>query len=438
MQRKFARTSSNQLIESLEVRRMLSTATLAPGGVLTLVGGAERNSFYVSFGTGGVFNVLDNGVKIGSFKVATVKKIAVTCGDGMDQVYLGALGVPSMLDGGAGEDHLYATDKSDTIIGGDGPDHITAHQGDDSIDGGAGDDHISAGDGNDRVTGGDGRDRVWGHDGNDWVDAGLGADMVHGGEGVDTISYADRVNPVFVDMTGFGKGEQADDGEAGEMDFMDADNEVLVGGKGNDVLVGSADPNGNFRDTFNPNNRLFGGDGNDTIRGLDGNDTLDGGLGADVFEGGDGVDVADYSKRSESLVIRLDGLANDGKYAKKSGSEGDNVTGDVENVWGGSGWDAIFGDARANVLSGGAGNDTIRGGDGNDSITGGAGTDQLFGEGGDDVIIANDLVLSKKLKGRKRQQAIARAKDLVDGGAGIDWAKWDLADVVTTVEKKLK
>jgi Ca2+-binding RTX toxin-like protein len=417
---------------------MLSTATLAPGGVLTLVGGAERNSFYVSFGTGGVFNVLDNGVKIGSFKVTTVKKISVTCGDGADQVTLGAVGVPSYIDGGAGEDILYATDKSDTIIGGDGPDHITAHPGDDLIDGGAGDDGISAGDGNDRVTAGDGRDRVWGNNGNDWVDGGLGADTIHGGEGLDTISYADRVNPVFVDMTGFGKGENPDDGEAGEGDFIDADNEILIGGKGNDVLTGSADPNGNFGEKFIASNKLLGGDGNDTLKGLDGNDTLDGGLGADVFEGGDGIDTADYSKRSENLVIRLDGLANDGKFARKTGSEGDNVTLDVENVWGGSGWDAIFGDAKNNVLSGGAGNDTIRGGDGNDTITGGAGADQLLGEGGDDVLIANDLVLPKKLKGKKRQQAIARAKDSVDGGAGIDWAKWDLADVVAGVEKKLK
>jgi Ca2+-binding RTX toxin-like protein len=213
---------------------------------------------------------------------------------------------------------------------------------------------------------------------------------------------------------------------------------VLIGGKGNDLLVGSADPNGNFGDTFNPNNKFFGGDGNDTIRGLDGNDTLDGGQGADVFEGGAGIDVADYSKRGENLVIRLDGVANDGKFAKKTGSEGDNVAGDVENVWGGSGWDAIFGDAQKNVLSGGAGNDTIRGGDGNDVITGGAGADVLLGEAGDDVIYSNDLVLPRKLKGRKRQQAIAAAKDWVDGGAGVDWGKWDLADTLTAVEKKLR
>jgi Ca2+-binding RTX toxin-like protein len=204
MQRKIARSQSVQPIESLEVRRMLSTATLGAGGVLTLVGGAERNSFYVSFGPGGMFNVTDNGAKIGGFKVTTVKKIVVHCGDGNDQVYLGAIGAPSWIDGGAGDDHLYATDLADTILAGDGNDNITAHGGDDSIDGAAGDDSISAGAGNDRVLAGAGRDRVWGHDGNDWADGGPGADLIHGGNGVDSVSYADRVNNVFVDMTGFG------------------------------------------------------------------------------------------------------------------------------------------------------------------------------------------------------------------------------------------
>jgi hypothetical protein len=42
------------------------------------------------------------------------------------------------------------------------------------------------------------------------------------------------------------------------------------------------------------------------------------------------------------------------------------------------------------------------------------------------------------VKGKKRLQLIARAKDKVDGGVGNDRAKWDLADTATTVEKKVK
>ena len=438
MQRRSVNRNVVLPIESLETRRLLSAATLAQGGVLTIVGAAERNNFYVSFGPGGKMNVTDNGQLIGSFDKTAVRKINIACGDGNDQIYLGSLGVPALVNGGNGDDHLYCSDQNDTIFGGDGHDSITALDGHDSIDGGAGDDSISSGRGNDTVFAGEGNDRTWGHEGNDFIDAGLGKDITHGGDGIDTVSYAARTNPVFVDMTGYGRGEQNDDGEAGELDFVDADNEILVGGKGNDVLVGNADPNGNFGETFNPNNRIVGGDGNDTIKGLDGNDTIDGGLGADVFEGGEGNDTADYSKRSETLRLSLDGVANDGAYSKRRGSEKDSLNADIENLWGGSGADLIVGDAGHNILSGNAGNDTIRGGDGNDTITGGAGLDQLFGEAGDDVLYANDLTLPRNAKGKKRLQLIARAKDKIDGGLGNDRAKWDLADAAVAVEKKLK
>ena len=438
MQRPAAYPNVVRPIETLEARKLLSSATLAQGGVLTISGGAERNYFYASFGTGNKINVRDSGQVIGSFDKDAVKKLIFNCGDGDDQVALGALGVPALIDCGAGDDHPYASDMNDTILGGDGNDAITGLGGNDSIDAGPGDDSVSSGAGDDTVYAGEGNDRVWGHEGNDFIDGGFGKDLLQGGDGIDTISYATRVNPVFVDMTGYGKGENNDDGEPGELDFIDADNEILVGGKGNDLLVGNADPNGNFGVTFNPSNKIIGGEGNDTIKGLDGNDMIDGGLGADVFEGGEGIDTADYSRRSENLRITLDGVANDGAFSKKRGSEKDLVSTDVENVSGGSGLDLIVGDAGNNVLSGGSGNDTIRGGDGNDTITGGAGLDQLFGEAGDDALYANDLTLPRNVKGKKRQQLIARAKDRIDGGAGTDRAKWDLADTAVAVEKKLK
>jgi Ca2+-binding RTX toxin-like protein len=431
--------AASSSLEALETRRLLSTAVLSGDGVMTITGGAERNYFYVSFATGNKMTVRDNGQLIDSFDKGAVRKVIVNCGDGNDQVYLGSIGVPARIDGGAGDDNLYASDKSDTVLGGDGNDLLTGLDGNDSLDGGAGDDSISCGTGNDTVFAGEGNDRVWGHEGDDLVDGGFGRDLIQGGKGVDTVSYATRTNPVSVDMTGLGKGEQNDDGEAGELDFIDADNEILVGGRGDDVLIGNADPNGNFGTEFNPNNKIIGGEGNDTIRGLDGNDTLDGGAGADVLEGGDGIDVADYSRRAENLRISLDGVANDGAFSKKRGSERDNVGADVENVWGGGGSDLIVGDADDNVLSGGGGNDMIRGGDGNDTITGGAGLDQIFGEAGDDVLYANDLSLPRNVKGKKRQQLIARAKDRIDGGTGIDRAKWDLADAPPVgVEKRIK
>src|SRR5688572_14988188 len=120
-------------VEALEGRKLLSTAVLGTGGVLTITGGAERNGFYVSFGPGGKMNVTDGGQLIGSFDKAAPKKLIINCGEGNDQVHLGGIGVPARIDGGAGDDHLYASDMGDTIIGGDGNDYVTALDGNDSI-----------------------------------------------------------------------------------------------------------------------------------------------------------------------------------------------------------------------------------------------------------------------------------------------------------------
>ncbi len=55
----------------------------------------------------------------------------------------------------------------------------------------------------------------------------------------------------------------------------------------------------------------------------------------------------------------------------------------IENVTGGSGNDALIGDAGANALTGGAGDDTITGGAGADSLNGGAGNDTFIATVGD-------------------------------------------------------
>ena len=58
----------------------------------------------------------------------------------------------------------------------------------------------------------------------------------------------------------------------------------------------------------------------------------------------------------------------------------------IEQAYGGSGNDTLYGNAVANVLSGGNGNDRLFGGGGNDSLAGGAGNDTLIGGFGSDVL----------------------------------------------------
>jgi Ca2+-binding RTX toxin-like protein len=73
----------------------------------------------------------------------------------------------------------------------------------------------------------------------------------------------------------------ANDGQAGENDNA-RDAESVIGGAGNDVLVGNTARN-TLRGLFG-NDRLFGADENDTLIGSEGTDFADGGNGADVCQ----------------------------------------------------------------------------------------------------------------------------------------------------------
>jgi uncharacterized delta-60 repeat protein len=156
------------------------------------------------------------------------------------------------------------------------------------------------------------------------------------------------------------------------------------------------------------NDTLTGGGGNDTLLGGDGNDVLDGRGGADLFRGGAGTDTADYTLRRNSVFVGIGTSADDGEKG-----EGDNVYGDVENVWGGRGNDTIRGSSANNRLAGGGGDDILVGRGGKDTLLGGAGNDQLLARDGD------------------------RVPDVLDGGDGTDAAQRDPTDLLTSVERLL-
>src|SRR5918995_211976 len=99
------------------------------------------------------------------------------------------------------------------------------------------------------LSGGDGKDVIEGSDGNDAIDGGSGDDRLLGRGGHDELSYATRTAPVTVDLA------RETGGEAGETDGVGGF-EVLVGGRGADVLRGAA-----------------------------GDEVLDGGAGGDVLAG---------------------------------------------------------------------------------------------------------------------------------------------------------
>jgi len=171
---------------------------------------------------------------------------------------------------------------------------------------------------------------------------------------------------------------------------------AVTGTAGNDTLRGTP-----------ADDTIYGRGGNDTIAGGAGNDTLDGGTGADDLRGDAGQDAATYPAATAPVRVTLDDEADDG-----AAGEGDNVHGDVEDVYGGRGADVLTGSVTANTLDGGAGNDTL---------VGGAGVDGLYGGDGDDTLNARD-----------------DGPDTVDCGAGTDTFIVDKDDVVSGCEKRAR
>jgi len=182
----------------------------------------------------------------------------------------------SRILSGGGNDTLTGNTAPNKIFGGAGNDSITANGGDDLIDGGADNDVISAGDGNDSMSGGPGVDALYGGNDNDTLDGGTGADSLMGEGGTDLVDYHVRSNAVNATIGD----ASANDGEAGEGDYIPGTVENVTGGSGADSLVGDGG-----------NNVLTGGSGNDALTGGAGDDTLIGGSGSDSLNGGAGADA---------------------------------------------------------------------------------------------------------------------------------------------------
>jgi serralysin len=129
--------------------------------------------------------------------------------------------------------------------------------------------------------------------------------------------------------------------------------ENAKGGSAGDVITGN-----------DIANTLWGNGGNDTLNGLLGNDILVGGAGFDTLDGGAGLDTADYSDKTYTVEVALNGANN---VSVKVGGKVEDTLRNVENVTGGSAADKLTGDALANVFTGNGGNDTLNGGAGSDT-----------------------------------------------------------------------
>ncbi|NCY01556.1 MAG: calcium-binding protein [Planctomycetia bacterium] len=242
-----------------------------------------------------------------------------------DDSFMNLTGVPSVVDGGSGDDRLVGGAGRDRLVGGAGKDWLEGRGGndvliggddDDRLEGGAGADSLDAGDGMDALLGGAGADTMLGGGGDDLMDGGSGNDLMRGGDGED----------------------------------------VMHGGDGDDRLDGNGGTD-----------KLWGGNGRDTLDGGPGIDTVDGDAGDDVLRGGDDIDHL---------------LGGDGDDVLFGGGDDDNVDGEAGN-------DLLYGDDGNDHVDGGSGNDVLYGGNGDDEVIGNLGNDALFGGEGDDWLDGN-------------------------------------------------
>ena len=192
-------------------------------------------------------------------------------------------------DGEAGENDNVAQDV-EILAGGSGNDTLVGSNADNALLGNAG---------NDTLAGGDGSDQLDGGAGDDSLDGGDGADTLTGGDGTDTASYAHASTGVRVVLDG-----KAGDGAPGENDNVDTEN--VIGGAGDDTIIGNGAPNA-----------LAGGAGNDRILAGQGADLVDGGPGDDIIQTLDGEnDVVACGDGEDGVVTDRSDTRTDCDYIK--------------------------------------------------------------------------------------------------------------------------
>ena len=268
--------------------------------------------------------------------------------------------------------------------------------GDDSWDSGILLAAVDAGPGNDRVRaagqldGGPGDDELLGLPSSPLAPAGT---VLDGGPGDDRMggghaSYATRTEPVTVDLA-----DPAPDGAVGEHDTI-VDPQGVIGGGGDDVLVGTDGPD-----------ELYGGAGVDRVDGRGGDDTVSGGASATPTQ----TSVAGAAPTPDHLERIVGGPGSD------------DVSG-IGQLEGGSGDDKIIG---AGTLTGEAGDDTLRGAGAGTAADGGPGDDSIsedLGASAADPRLGTGPML---LRGGPGDDALGTEGDggipaLLDGGAGND------------------
>ncbi len=352
----------------------------------SIIGGADAAKFTINVTTGllsfisapnfeaptdvGANNTYNVQVRVSNGALTDAQSIVVTVtdveeptfidGTSSNNVLTGTAGL-NIINGLAGNDTLAGLGGADTLIGGTGTDtatYIASAAGVNvSLMTGLGSGGDAEGDTLATI------ENLTGSNLNDTLEGNGGNNNLAGGLGIDTVSYANALAGVTVNLA-----------------TTTAQNTI---GAGSDTLTGFENVTGsNFNDT------LTGTTANNVLRGRAGNDTLNGGTGLDTMFGGTGNDTYVVDNVGD-IVDETGGDGTDTIQTSLAFSLA--ALGLIENLTlTGSAAIAGTGNALNNVLTGNTGINILTGLDGNDTLNGGAGADTMIGGTGNDTYVIDN------------------------------------------------
>lgn len=351
--------------------------------------------------------------------------------------HAGTMSTSDVIDGGDGNDLVYAGAGNDTVTDtGDGNDTIHGQGGDDSLSGGIGEDSISGGEGRDHVLGGADNDILTGGAGDDTIDGGIGNDVIHGDTDFGG-QFTLGTGQAYMYKTNFVQGQSyVQNSEhhydsflvtGGPIGAVFIDNDPLADGDGVSGGINGIEEitndqvqriviNGVSYSFFMEQVCVYV-DGAQTTTMTPGQyatmDELVAALAGrpyyifadiDIDYNGDGLGSPGWEWEDGSVKILLSSstglppppntdlktmLTLSGEPIPYNTPEGADLinAGDGDDIAHGDGGnDTIYGGVGNDTLYGGSGNDNIAGDAGNDRIDGGAGVDSLSGGVGNDTI----------------------------------------------------
>ncbi|HWT14050.1 MAG TPA: calcium-binding protein, partial [Allosphingosinicella sp.] len=368
--------------------------------------------------------------------------------------------VAALIDAGAGNDTVHASDRGDNVFGGGGDDSLFGGRLDDWLLGGDGNDSLNAGsstgtslggDGN-YLDGGAGNDALIGREGSDWLEGGTGTDVLEGGRGDDILAGGAGKGDILHGGAGddqyiFRAGDSDGSTLAADADLVRDESGFTVQQLVDKVSPMAIDVGTAIGDALFRRFGLGSWTGNAVAtdsRVVSGSEVQAGG--EDTLVLGAGITIGDISilandtktdltieitTTGEKIVLQdwfnpLNKIENlqfaDGQQLRIADFDTFTLgTTGADFIWGTNADDFVHAGDGNDVVYLLFGNDFGNGGNGNDFVSGDPGRDIVVGMDGDDIVLGGSE--SDSVSGGRGNDEVrgGLGADVVSGGAGNDF-----------------